>query len=47
MDFLLDSEQEALRDAVRGLLAKAYDTSETRRAVTKQDPGWDEKTWQR
>ncbi len=27
------------------LLAKAYDTSETRRAVTKQDPGWDDKTW--
>jgi alkylation response protein AidB-like acyl-CoA dehydrogenase len=47
MDFLLDSEQEALRDAVRGLLAKAYDTSEIRRAVTKQEPGWDEKTWQR
>src|SRR5215211_8747688 len=47
MDFLLDSEQEALRDAVRGLLTKAYDTSETRRAVTKQDPGWDEKTWSR
>lgn len=47
MDFQLDSEQEALRDAVRGLLGKAYDTSETRRAVTKVDPGWDEKTWQR
>lgn len=47
MDFQLDSEQEALRDAVRGLLAKAYDTSETRRAVTKNEPGWDEKTWQR
>jgi alkylation response protein AidB-like acyl-CoA dehydrogenase len=46
MDFLLDSEQEALRDAVRGLLGKAYDTSETRRAVTKQDPGWSDKTWQ-
>ena len=46
MDFLLDSEQEALRDAVRGLLAKAYDTSETRRAVTKQEPGWGDKTWQ-
>ena len=45
MDFQLDSEQEALRDAVRGLLTKAYDTSETRREVTKQDPGWDEKTW--
>ncbi|MBC7630793.1 acyl-CoA dehydrogenase family protein [Aeromicrobium sp.] len=47
MDFTLDSEQEALRDAVRGLLGKAYGSSETRRAVTKQDPGWDEKTWQR
>lgn len=47
MDFTLDAEQVALRDAVRGLLGKAYDTSETRRAVTKQDPGWDEKTWQR
>ncbi|MCW2752071.1 MAG: acyl-CoA dehydrogenase [Aeromicrobium sp.] len=47
MDFTLDAEQVALRDAVRGLLGKAYDSSETRRAVTKQDPGWDEKTWQR
>ncbi|AXT86277.1 acyl-CoA dehydrogenase [Aeromicrobium sp. A1-2] len=47
MDFQLDSEQEALRDAVRGLLTKAYDTSETRREATKKDPGWDEKTWQR
>jgi len=47
MDFTLDSEQTALRDAVRGLLGKAYDSSETRREVTKTDPGWDEKTWQR
>lgn len=47
MDFTLDSEQVALRDAVRGLLSKAYDSSETRRQVTKTDPGWDEKTWQR
>jgi alkylation response protein AidB-like acyl-CoA dehydrogenase len=47
MDFTLDSEQIALRDAVRGLLSKAYDSSETRRQVTKTDPGWDEKTWQR
>ncbi len=47
MDFTLDAEQVALRDAVRGLLGKAYDSSETRREVTKQDPGWDEKTWQR
>lgn len=47
MDFTLDAEQTALRDAVRGLLSKAYDSSETRREVTKTDPGWDEKTWQR
>ncbi|QGG40141.1 acyl-CoA dehydrogenase family protein [Aeromicrobium yanjiei] len=47
MDFTLDSEQTALRDAVRGLLSKAYDSSETRRQVTKTDPGWDEKTWSR
>ena len=46
MDFTLDAEQVALRDAVRGLLGKAYDSSETRRAVTKQDPGWGDKTWQ-
>lgn len=46
MDFTLDAEQVALRDAVRGLLGKAYDTSETRRAVTKEDPGWSDKTWQ-
>jgi len=47
MDFTLDSEQTALRDAVRSLLGKAYDSSETRREVTRTDPGWDEKTWQR
>ncbi|WP_456697760.1 acyl-CoA dehydrogenase family protein [Aeromicrobium sp. P5_D10] len=47
MDFTLDAEQTALRDAVRGLLSKAYDSSETRREVTKTDPGWDDKTWQR
>ena len=47
MDFLYDDEQDALKDAVKGLLGKAYDSSETRREVTKTDPGWDEKTWQR
>ncbi|MGH3457572.1 acyl-CoA dehydrogenase family protein [Aeromicrobium sp.] len=45
MDFALDAEQEALRDAVRGLLGKAYDTSETRRAVVGDNPGFGEKTW--
>jgi alkylation response protein AidB-like acyl-CoA dehydrogenase len=47
MDFTLDSEQTALRDAVRGLLGKAYGSSEDRRTATKTDPGWDEKVWQR
>lgn len=45
MDFTLDGEQTALRDAVRGLL-KGYDT-EHRREVVKQDPGFEEKTWAR
>ncbi|MEP6816766.1 MAG: acyl-CoA dehydrogenase family protein [Marmoricola sp.] len=43
MDFTLDDEQNALRDAVRGLL-KGYD-AETRRAVTAQEPGYDEGMW--
>jgi alkylation response protein AidB-like acyl-CoA dehydrogenase len=49
MDFTLDEEQEALRDAVRGLL-KQYDPavdSERRRQVTAEDPGFDEKLWSR
>ncbi|MDQ6641435.1 MAG: acyl-CoA/acyl-ACP dehydrogenase [Actinomycetota bacterium] len=45
MDFNLDDEQTALRDAVRGLL-KGYD-AETRRKVTENDPGYDEDIWQR
>jgi alkylation response protein AidB-like acyl-CoA dehydrogenase len=45
MDFTLDSEQVALRDAVRGLL-KGYD-AEHRREVTGEDPGFDEKLWAR
>jgi alkylation response protein AidB-like acyl-CoA dehydrogenase len=49
VDFTLDEEQEALRDAVRGLL-KGYDPavdSERRRQVTGDDPGFDEKLWGR
>ncbi|MCZ4497915.1 MAG: acyl-CoA dehydrogenase [Marmoricola sp.] len=49
MDFELDDEQTALRDAVRGLL-KGYDpatNSEHRRQVTAEDPGYDEKLWTR
>ena len=45
MDFTLDAEQEALRDAVRGLLGKAYESSETRREVVNEDPGFSEQTW--
>ena len=47
MDFTLDTEQIALRDAVRGLLTKAYDSSETRRAVVNEGQGWKDDTWQR
>ena len=49
MDFTLDEEQEALRDAVRGLL-KGYDPAvdaERRRRVTDTDPGFDEALWAR
>ncbi len=45
MDFTLDSEQTALRDAVRGLL-KGYD-AETRRQTVAKDPGFDEALWGR
>ena len=43
MDFTLDGEQTALRDAVRGLL-KGYD-AEHRREVVAEDPGFDEALW--
>ncbi|MGY1741819.1 MULTISPECIES: acyl-CoA dehydrogenase family protein [unclassified Blastococcus] len=45
MDFQFDSEQNDLRDAVRGLLERAYGDAEQRRRVTAADPGFDEKTW--
>ena len=45
MDFQFDSEQNDLREAVRGLLDRAYGDAEQRRRVTKNDPGFDEKTW--
>ena len=47
MNFDYDSEQNDLREAVRGLLARAYADSEQRRAVVKAEPGFDEKTWSR
>jgi len=47
MDFLYDDEQDALREAVRGLVGKAYGDYENRRQATKDDPGFDEKLWAR
>jgi len=44
MDFTLDDEQRALRDATRGLL-KGYD-AERRRTVTSADPGYDTAVWE-
>jgi hypothetical protein len=47
VDFTFDSEQNDLREAVRGLLDRAYGDGEQRRRVTGTDPGFDEKTWSR
>ena len=47
MNFDYDSEQNDLREAVGGLLARAYSDSEQRRTVVTTDPGFDEKTWSR
>jgi alkylation response protein AidB-like acyl-CoA dehydrogenase len=46
VDFSYDDEQNALREAVSGLLARAYGADQ-RRQVTSNDPGFDEKTWAR
>ncbi len=50
MDFLYDDEQDALREAVKGLVGKAYGDYEARRQATApvkegDDPGFDEKQW--
>ena len=47
MDFKYDDEQDALREAARGLVGKAYGDYENRRRATKDDPGFDEKQWAR
>ena len=47
MDFGYDDEQQALRDAVRGLVGKTYADHEHRRTTTKEAPGYDEKLWAR
>ena len=45
MDFLYDDEQDALREAVKGLVGKAYGDYENRRQAAAEDPGFDEKQW--
>jgi alkylation response protein AidB-like acyl-CoA dehydrogenase len=47
MDFTYDDEQQALREAVRGLVGKAYSDFENRRKAVADDPGFDEKMWAR
>ncbi|HEY1135251.1 MAG TPA: acyl-CoA dehydrogenase family protein, partial [Nocardioides sp.] len=47
MDFELDEEQQALREAVRGLLGKRYGDFETRRATVADAPAFDRGTWSR
>lgn len=45
MDFNYDDEQQALREAVRGLVGKAYSDFENRRRTVAEDPGFSEKVW--
>ena len=47
MDFTYDDEQQALREAVRGLLATTYADHETRRRTVAEQPGFDQALWGR
>jgi alkylation response protein AidB-like acyl-CoA dehydrogenase len=47
MDFTYDEEQQALREAVRGLVSKSYGDFEHRRRTVADEPGFDEKLWTR
>jgi len=47
MDFTYDEEQQALREAVRGLVGKTYSDFENRRRTVAEDPGFDELLWTR
>lgn len=47
MDFTLDEEQQALREAVRGLVGSRYSDFENRRRTVASDPGFDEDLWQK
>ncbi|WP_028637502.1 acyl-CoA dehydrogenase family protein [Nocardioides sp. URHA0032] len=46
MDFTYDEEQQALREAVRGLVGKAYSDFENRRRTVAEEPGFSDKVWQ-
>ena len=45
MDFTYDDEQQALREAVRGLVGRAYGDFESRRRAVDEDPGFSETVW--
>src|SRR3954447_17392875 len=47
MNFTYDEEQQALREAVRGLLGKSYGDYENRRRPAAAEPGFGEKLWAR
>ncbi len=47
MDFTYDDEQQALREAVRGLLAATYAEHEARRRTVAEPPGHDRALWGR
>lgn len=47
MDFTYDEEQQALREAVRGLVGKKYADFENRRRAVADDPGFDEDLWRK
>lgn len=47
MDFTLDEEQQALREAVRGLVGSRYSDFENRRRTVASEPGFDEDLWQK
>ena len=47
MDFTYDDEQQALREAVRGLLATTYADHEARRRTVTTDDGFDRVLWGR
>ncbi len=47
MDFTYDDEQNALREAVRGLLSSTYGDHEARRQAVASDAGFDRDLWGR